>query len=144
VDRSPRVPLFIRCREFDDRPQRVLDPVDEEALLLGQAVGRAIAQADDAPPPLRALHPALTRDDEGAEQIGAIEQVIVLGIEVDPDQVGVLRGIAVGQRAVAFARDVGQSINGVVLPAPVATGAVNQLVESLPDGPGGGQAASDC
>ena len=143
VDRGARVPLLVGRGQLDDRPQRVLDPVDEEALLLGQGVRRTLAQANDAPPPFRRFHPTLAGDDERAEQVDAVEQVVVLGIDVDPDQVGVLRGIAVGQRAVALARDVRQSIDGVLLPTPVAAGAVDQLVEALPDGPGGGQAASE-
>ena len=47
----------------------------------------------------------------------------------------------VGQRAIALARDVRQGLDGVFLPAPVAAGAVDQLVEARADRPGGGEPA---
>jgi hypothetical protein len=91
VDGRARFPLLVGGGQLDDRPQRVLDPVNEEALLFGQGVRWTLAQPNDAPPPFRAFLSTLAGDDEGAEQIGAIEQVVMLGIDVDPDEVGVLR-----------------------------------------------------
>jgi hypothetical protein len=143
VDGGARIPRRVGGGQLDDGPQGGLDPIDEEALLFGEGVGRTLAEADDTAPPLRSLYPTLAGDDQGAEQVGAVEQVVMLGIDVDADQVGVLRGIAVRQRAVALARDVGERLDGVFFPLTVAAGAVDQLVEALPDGPGGGQVASE-
>ena len=91
VDGGARLAIGVGGGELDDGAQGGLDPVDEEGLLFGEGVGRTVAEADDAAPPLGRLDAVLAGDDEGAEEVGAVEQVVVLGIDVDADQVGVLR-----------------------------------------------------
>ncbi len=96
VDRRPGFPGLIRRSHLRNRAQRRVDPVNEEPLFPGKGVGRPVAETHDAPPPLRVLHPVLAADDQGTEHIDPVVQVVVLRVDVDPDQVRILGRVGVG------------------------------------------------
>ena len=73
------------------RSQGRRDPVDAAARALLPALsGGPSAHANDAAPPLGLVDPVLAADDQRAEQVDAVVQVVVLGIDVDAHQVRVL------------------------------------------------------
>ena len=71
-------------------------PVHEQLPLLRRRVGRAVRHADDGPPADRRA--VLAGDDQGAEQVDPVFEVVVLGVEVDADEVRVQVGRGHRQR----------------------------------------------
>lgn len=88
---------------------------------------------------MRLLDPAFAGDDQSADHVETVVQVIVLGIDVDADQIGILGGVAVGKRAVSLAGNIGDGLDRVLHERAVAAGAVDQFVHARTDGPGCGE-----
>ena len=142
VDRG-RLPAVIPRAggQRDHGLQQVPGPVDQQLTLPGCLPGRPVGHADDgaAAPRIGAAVPA--GDDQAAEQVEAVVEVVVLGVDVDADEVRVQVRRRDGQRAGALAGDVAQGRGAVLADAmPEAAGAVDQLVQPGSDRPGGGQA----
>jgi hypothetical protein len=105
--------------------------------LLRRRVGRAVRQAHHGPPAGRRA--VLAGDDQGAEQVDPAFEVVVLGVEVDADEVRVQVRRGHRQAAVALAGDVAEGLGAVPADgAAEAPGPVDELIEPGADRPGGG------
>src|SRR5262245_42351549 len=105
--------------------------------LLLPRIGGAIRHVDYRLPGDRGAVP--TGHDQGTEQVDAALQVVLLCVEVDPDQVRVQVRCGHREGAVALAGDVAQSLRAVFTDGAAETlRPVDQLVEPGADGPGGG------
>ena len=72
-------------------------------------------------------------DHQRAEQVEPVVQVVVLGVDVDLDEVGMELRVVRRERAVPLVRDVPEPLPPAMLPAHVAMGAVDELVQPLHD-----------
>ena len=113
-------------------------PVHEQLPFLRHRVGRAVRHA--APRPRLADRRAiLAGDDQGTEAVDPVFEVVVLGVDVDADEVRVQVGRGHRQGAVALAGDVAEGLGAVLADGAAETpGPVDQFVEPGTDRPGGG------
>ena len=123
--------------QVHDGLHQITGPVDEELALFRHGVGRAVHQAHHGL--LADRRAILAGDDQGTDQVDPIFKIILLGVEVDADEVGVHVGRGHRQAAVALAGDVAQGLGAVLAHGAAETlGPVDQFVEAGADRPGGG------
>src|SRR5579872_1789970 len=98
-----------------------------------------VEKVDEAPAPVWWLDSALRTGDQGADQVDAVVQVVVLSVDVDPHQVGILVRVTKRKGSVAGVGKGRRGFDRVLLPLPVVAGAGDHLVEAGTDRPGGGE-----
>jgi hypothetical protein len=137
VDRRSLLRFRIRPGDRHHRFQQVARPIDEQLAFLG-GVGRAVGHADDRAPLDRL--PVLASDDQRAQQVDAAFERVVLGVEIQPDQVRVAVRLGLRQRAVPLVRDVPQRPRAVLLGRLAEPlGPVDQLVQPWANRPRRGE-----
>jgi hypothetical protein len=78
------VSVLPRCRQGDHGLHQFLGPLHEQIPFLAGRLRRTIGHAHDGAAPSRVGPAALTGDHQSPEQVDAVVEVVVLGLDIDP------------------------------------------------------------